>query len=290
MTDSPNEKKFMREKIVKPHLSRRKIAVRILCCFVVAVLFGAVAAVSFVISLPIAEKHFGSEPETTAIPITIDRDDEPGNTHEAQEKPETQETVPETTPAETQAEESALELEEIIRMELEKVPWTVEKVEEYNRVLQDIAAEADDSIVTVASVKNETDWFDNPVENTGQYAGIVTAVNKNEVVILTAAKAVENADSLRILFNNGTMVSGSLKQKDSLTGLAAVSVAFSALDAELKEEIKPISLGNSYTVHTGEMMMPWAVRPERFIPSSGALYLMWPEMCREQTARPGYYL
>lgn len=255
MTDSPNEKKFMREKIVKPHLSKRKIAVRILCCFVVAVLFGAVAAVSFVISLPIAEKHFGSEPETTAIPITIDRDDEPGNTHEAQEEPETQETVPETTPEETQAEESALELEEIIRMELEKVPWTVEKVEEYNRVLQDIAAEADDSIVTVASVKNETDWFDNPVENTGQYAGIVTAVNKNEVVILTAAKAVENADSLRILFNNGTMVSGSLKQKDSLTGLAAVSVAFSALDAELKEEIKPISLGNSYTVHTGDMMI-----------------------------------
>ena len=93
------------------------------------------------------------------------------------------------------------------------------------------------------------------MENTGQYAGIVTAVNKNEVVILTAAKAVENADSLRILFNNGTMVSGSLKQKDSLTGLAAVSVAFSALDAELKEEIKPISLGNSYTVHTGDMMI-----------------------------------
>jgi len=138
MTDSPNEKKFMREKIVKPHLSRRKIAVRILCCFVVAVLFGAVAAVSFVISLPIAEKHFGSEPETTAIPITIDRDDEPGNTHEAQKETETQESVPETTPAETQAEESALELEEIIRMEVEKLPWTVEKVEDttgYFRIL-----------------------------------------------------------------------------------------------------------------------------------------------------------
>lgn len=249
MTDSPNEKKFMREKIVKPQPGRRQIIGRIVCLFIAAVLFGVIAAVSFVVSRPVAEKYLGKEPETTAIPITIDRDDEPGSPAEPRE------TMEETAPVEIQTEQSRQELEEIVRQELKNMTWTIDKVEGYNQVLQDIAQTADQSIVTVASVKKETDWFDNPVESMGQYAGIVTAINTNEVVILTVEGAVENADSLRILFHDGNAASGSLKQKDSQTGLAVVSVAASELADETKKWLKPVTLGNSYTVRAGDLVI-----------------------------------
>ena len=50
--------------------------------------------------------------------------------------------------------------------------WTRDKVEGMNQVLQEIGREADQSVVTVSSVKHQVDWFDNPVESTGQYAGL----------------------------------------------------------------------------------------------------------------------
>ena len=80
MADAPdekrsNEKPFMREKIVKPPLSRRQTAVRVFRLFLSAVIFGVVAAVSFAASRPLAERFLGKEPETTPAPtITIDRE------------------------------------------------------------------------------------------------------------------------------------------------------------------------------------------------------------------------
>ena len=46
MSDTPNEKKFMREKVVKPPIDKRRAAGRILCYVLFAVVFGGVAAVS----------------------------------------------------------------------------------------------------------------------------------------------------------------------------------------------------------------------------------------------------
>ena len=67
MADAPdekrsNEKPFMREKIVKPPLSRRQTAVRVFRLFLSAVIFGVVAAVSFAASRPLAERFLGKVP------------------------------------------------------------------------------------------------------------------------------------------------------------------------------------------------------------------------------------
>ena len=59
MSDTPNEKKFMREKVVKPPIDKRRAAGRILCYVLFAAVFGGVAAVSFVASLPTAKRSEG---------------------------------------------------------------------------------------------------------------------------------------------------------------------------------------------------------------------------------------
>ena len=62
-TEGPEKKErreFMREKIVKQPLSRRQIARRIAALAGLAVLFGAVSAVSFTAVRPLAERYLNS--------------------------------------------------------------------------------------------------------------------------------------------------------------------------------------------------------------------------------------
>ena len=91
MSDTPNEKKFMREKVVKPPIDKRRAAGRILCYVLFAAVFGGVAAVSFVVSLPTAKKLLGKEQPVTSAPITIERDQDPSG------DPTPVETMAETT-------------------------------------------------------------------------------------------------------------------------------------------------------------------------------------------------
>lgn len=250
MTDLPNEKKkFMREKIVKPPVSKREIAGRIFCLFLCAVIFGIVAAVSFVLSRPVAEKYFGKKPPEQSIPITIERDDEPGASTASME------TMEETTAPEVQYEAALEEVEQIVRRQMENYSWTTEKAEDLNQVLRQVGQDADKSIVTISSVKHQVDWFDNPVESSGQYAGIILAVNANEIVILTEKAAVEEADSLEVTFSDGATSDGVMKQKDSVNGLAVLSVAASELSESTRDGIEAIELGNSYSVRVGDIIV-----------------------------------
>ena len=141
------------------------------------------------------------------------------------------------------------------KREIENFPWTPEKIEEYNQVLREIGQNADKSIVTVSSVKHQMDWFDNPVESTGQYAGMILAANAGEVVILAGEEAVENADSLRIVFGDGGIAPGALKGRDMVCGMVTLTVNTADLSDTTRDWIQAIDLGNSYTVRVGDMMV-----------------------------------
>ena len=65
-TEGPEKKnlvnrEFMREKIVKQPLSKKQIAKRILTLMCLAVLFGVISAVSFVLAKPLADRYLGRD-------------------------------------------------------------------------------------------------------------------------------------------------------------------------------------------------------------------------------------
>ena len=246
----------MREKIVKPKETKGKMAGKFFCLVLCAVILGVVAAVSFVVSVPLAERYFETETEAPTIPITIEKDDEPGTLIAAVETMESvgpEETMPEpeTKPAIGGEEE----VRDIVKDELSLLEWTPEKIRAFGQVLTAIGTEADNSIVTVSSVKQQVDWFDNPVETTGQYAGVILAVNPSEIVILTGEQALKDADSLRILFRDGETAEGTVKQKDTVAGMAAISVNPAELSEYTLERMKVMELGNSYSVKNGDLII-----------------------------------
>lgn len=243
------QRNFISEKIVKQPRSKRELAKRGLALLLTAVIFGIVAAVTFVISKPVAEKYLVKETASEYPAVTIPKDDPDMMT--SKEEPPT--TAPPVTTAATTEESEPIE--DLIQSAIKNYPFSMEDLNTLYGNLRTAAQQADKGIVTVHSVKKHTDWFNNPIENSSLFAGAVISASNDELLILTPEGAVEKADSIRVAFSDGTEVQGTIKQTDKLSGMAIVSVPLPELGGALLEEVHAIELGNSYSVKQGDLLI-----------------------------------
>lgn len=230
---------FIQEKIVRRPLSRRQIIRYIILTVICAVLFGTISAVCFTVTQTVAKKIMGQEKAEESRPITIPKDE-----------PETQTPVP-VQEASTEPTEP---VEEKVRSELEKYPYSLEDLNKMYGNLRTLASEADKSIAAIHSIQREKDWFDNPIETTGQFSGVVIDARREEVLVLAPSKAVETADSLEVVFSDSEVVPGTVKQTDSQMGLTVICADVSSLEDVQYEKIKPVKLGNSYSSRQGDLV------------------------------------
>ena len=89
----------------------------------------------------------------------------------------------------------------------------------------------------------------------GQFSGIIIARTRSEILILTPEEAVEAADSIEVAFPDNTMMAGTVKQSDTITGLSVVSVDAAKMDSEQFKKVEAIELGNSYGVKQGDIVI-----------------------------------
>ena len=230
---------FIQEKIVRQPLSRRQIIRYIILTVICAVLFGTISAVCFTVTKTVAKKIMGQEKAEESRPITIPKDE-----------PETQAPVL-VQEASTEPTEP---VEEKVRSELEKYPYSLEDLNKMYGNLRTLASEADKSIAAIHSIQREKDWFDNPIETTGQFSGVVIDARREEVLVLAPSKAVETADSLEVVFSDSEVVPGTVKQTDSQMGLTVICADVSSLEDVQYEKIKPVKLGNSYSSRQGDLV------------------------------------
>lgn len=230
---------FIQEKIVRQPLSRRQIIRYIILTVICAVLFGTISAVCFTVTKTVAKKIMGQEKAEESRPITIPKDE-----------PETQTPVP----VQEASTEPIEPVEEKVRSELEKYPYSLEDLNKMYGNLRTLASEADKSIAAIHSIQREKDWFDNPIETTGQFSGVVIDARREEVLVLAPSKAVETADSLEVVFSDSEVVPGTVKQTDSQMGLTVICADVSSLEDVQYEKIKPVKLGNSYSSRQGNLV------------------------------------
>ncbi len=155
-------------------------------------------------------------------------------------------------------EESGTEtepIEDIINEVIGKYSYTADDLNAIYASLRSVVAAANNGIVVVHSVRQELDWFDNPVETAGLYAGAVIAATEQEMMILTQAAAIENADALRVTFADGMEADCTVRQIDGAAGMAVVSVEMAALEDSTRELVAAIPLGNSYLARQGDVVI-----------------------------------
>lgn len=246
----PEKRRFITEKIVKRPLTRGELFRRGLLLLLAAALFGGVAGVSFAVSQPLMARRLG-EAETEESKISIPKDELLESTSESE--------TPEETVAQRETEAAAApegeSVEKVVRNAMDNYRYTVGDLNELFSSLRLQVQAVSKGIVVLHSVQQEVDWFDNPVETTGLYAGVVIASTAQEFLILTPEAAVQRADSIKVMFVDGTEVDGRIKQQDTISGMAVVSVDVGTLEESTKKDVLPLVLGNSYLVREGDLIV-----------------------------------
>lgn len=234
---------FIREKIVKKPVRFRERILRFLALLILAVVMGAAAAVAFVSVRYRMEQRL--YPEETGEAVVIPKDTDP---HETQTEPAqtAEETEPQTE--ETMTEE---DLGEMIQSAVDEKKLELSDYKRLSTLTTGVWKEASRGFVTITSVRQNEDWFDNVYENEGQTSGIITQVSGRDVLILTRFDKVQDTDELEVTFFNGLKAQAQVRGADSLTGLAVLNVPVSSLKASDLELITPAALGNSYALSPG---------------------------------------
>lgn len=236
------ETDFMKETIKQRPLNRKKLFRRTMITVAMAVIFGLVACLTFLLLEPIISNRLYPKEEPSTVIFVEETEEEeilPQDmiVDESQMNP-----IPSPAPA--------LEDEQIAQV-LSEMKLGIEDYMSLYQGLSEIAREAQKSMVTVAGVTSDTDLFDNVYENEGMISGVIIADNKIELLVLTNISSIEKAESYKITFADDRKYSASLKRKDKNTGLAILAVRKSIINRSTIEEINIIEMGSSYNSNAG---------------------------------------
>lgn len=228
------QSEFLREKIKEKPVNKKKLLRRTIITAVMAVVFGIVACLTFLILEPVINNWLYPEEEAKQVQF-------PEETVTEEMKPEdmlTEEAI------EEEMENAELEEEQIEEL-LSQVQFGIE---EYQMMYEELAALAKDvsrSLVTVTGVTSDVDWFNNTYENEATSSGVIVANNGRAMLVLVSANSIKNADSVVVTFCDQKQAEAELIQKDSITGFAIVSVPLLDIDEDTMDVINIATLGSS---------------------------------------------
>lgn len=225
---------FLREKIKQKPVNKKKLLRRTIITAVMAVVFGIVACLTFLLLEPVINNWLYPEEEAKEVQF-------PEETIGEEMKPEdmlTEEAV------EEEAEPVELEDEQIQEL-LSKVRFGVD---EYQMLYDELSALAKDvgrAIVTVTGVTSDVDWFNNTYESEAVASGVIVANNGRAMLILVSMNNIKEAEKIVVTFCDQSKAEAEIVQKDSTTGLAVLSVSLFAIEEETMDIINIANLGSS---------------------------------------------
>ncbi len=239
--EQQDEFAFITEKVMEQSIRRKRWMMRILGTFILAIIFGTTAAVSFVLVLPYIQAKFPKEEERESI--TIPRDELPTMTPiQIEESDITQEEISTTEP-----------IIDIVENVLAERTLTIEDFNSLYEAIYQVVEKVNQSIVTVISVESEIDWFNNPYESKGETSGLIFNKTDTEILILTDIESIHSADDIRVTFENGKECGAILRKADIVSGIAILAINTEEFTTKELQAISTAVLGNSYITKPGDI-------------------------------------
>jgi Trypsin-like serine proteases, typically periplasmic, contain C-terminal PDZ domain len=237
--DMQKKDNFVRRKILNKSKNIKNRVKKGIITIILGMLFGSCAALAFVLLVPRFDSVFwGMEENTSAPLITIPIDEE--TVVIGLNETEVQETEP---------------IQEIVENAIKKNELDFEDYKNMTESLGKIAKNAEKSIVSINASRTEVGLFDENITKSGSCAGIIVYKTSQEILIITSRDLVMEADILDITFEAGLSAPGIIKQSDSITNIAIVSVQSGAFETKIADKITPIALGNSNLISKGDAVL-----------------------------------
>ena len=235
-----NNNEFMMEKIKEMPVNRRKLMKRTLITGFLAVMFGLIACLTFLLLEPVISNWLYPEEEAEIVVFPEDEDEmKPEDMLE--DEPEIVETpAPVQTPVSAQLDQD--QVDEILdSVELDKSHY----IQLYN-VMNEYVKELSSYMVTVTVVEEDYDWLENRYEESKDTYGVVIARNNKDIFILTDETSLRTADKIQVEFYNGVVKEAVLTGKHKETDLAVLSISLEEMGTQEEIDAIPIPvLGSS---------------------------------------------
>lgn len=241
MDDNKMEKPsdFMKETIKQRPLNRKKLVRRTMITALMAVIFGLVACVTFLLLEPVISNQLYPKEEPETIVFVEDEENEI--------LPE--DMLIDESQMQTEPTQAPILKDTQIEQVLSKMELGVEDYLSLSGAVTEVARSVQNSVVKVIGITSDRDWFDNEYESQDVISGVVIADNGKELLVLAGVKSILDAESLEIVFQNGEICPAQIKEEDYNTGLAVLSVLKTQIQKETLEIALPISLGTSSNVN-----------------------------------------
>ncbi len=221
---------FIKEKVKERPLNRKKLLKRTILTASMAVIFGLIACLTFLVLEPVFTNLLYPEEEPQQVELKEENINEEMRPEDMILEEETETEQPPAILQQTFVEKVELELADYQRL---------------HRLMYALTQQASEFMVTVIGVETDQDWFDNTYENQGQSAGLIVAENGKELLILTDYGTIADVDSVDVVLFDGTQAEAELKGVDQETGFAIVSVPFESIGEKTRESVQTATLGGS---------------------------------------------
>lgn len=243
------KKTFIRETIVRDDKPDRKVVgLGVLMAVGIAVVFGIVASLTFVLCRPMWEKRFPAN--TSVEPVTIPRDDETSaDPSPSPDQPETAENNPDGGAQDPISKTETEELYDKVKAMIEGYKPGIKDYKAVYGELENIVLAFNRSLVMVSRPEDSGDMA---LTSGGRVPGIIVAITSGEVVILTDTRLVDAADTMTVTFSNQQSVNAYLKAVDNTDRLAVYGVSVDRISEGLSAYIEPAVLGDSYSLNSGD--------------------------------------
>lgn len=237
MPDAEQNKQsdFMIEKIKDRPINKKKLLRRTVTTAAMAVIFGLIACLTFLILEPVFSNWLYPEEEPQVVVFPEESDEmAPEDMLVQEEEPSLQEAV-----------ESVILEEEQIQKILDNIQLDKSHYIQLYNSMAAYTQELSYSMVTVTGVASDVDWLNDTYESQGQTYGVIVASNGKEYLILTDRNTVRQAENITVTFCDDVQANAVLKQWDEQTGLAVVSVLLVDMPESTRKEVKVATLGSS---------------------------------------------
>ncbi len=252
---SENDKKdfeFIKEQVIEK--KRKKIKKRLMPFVIticLAILFGLIAAITFVVAAPRLEELLHKEEETKTpaeFPTVFPVDQTPIVTPTPVPKDNTKDEtkvdgdniakIPDTVVVDNRIEAS---LNDFVSMygELRKVAYNVNK-----------------SLIKVIGITETEDvWFGTHVELTEETTGLLLHNDNVDLLALVSLDRIRKADRIRVEFSKDFSVDATIKDYETELNLAVISIPIKEIPASYLESIELAKLGESFTLTAGSPIL-----------------------------------
>lgn len=244
--DEKNQSDFMIERIKERPVNKKKLFRRSAITAGMAVIFGLIACLTFLVLEPVISNWL--YPEEEAAPIVFPEDQE-----EMAPEDMLSESVSNKEMLAALAGNLSLDEEEINKI----LSCFVMDKENYKQMYSAMSAyvtELNHSMVTVTGVSSNLDWFNNVEESKNQAPGVIIANTGKELLILADYGALKRAETMTLSFSCYTGTNGeayqvpvTLKDYDLSANIAVLSVDTKDVAEEILSDqgIRVATLGSS---------------------------------------------